>query len=232
MLEVVKQQNFMIVDLKEGVKVHTLIPRENHAALRCGFAGYPNNPRWNAAKFHAWKTGQQLKESLSRGEMVVRSADSLLVKAIETQDKRKNSPEISESEKSSPGFYQSLIASLRMSLHRNHSQQGNNQLKPSTISANFQSNNQSNNRNHSRIKPANQNQISQKSNREFIEGYGQQTYSQDVRKECLRLYLQGYGFRRIERLTGVSRHTVINWVKETGHSLRTEPGYQENAASD
>lgn len=215
MLEVVKQQNFMIVDLKEGVKVHTLIPSENHAALRCGFAGYPNNPRWNAAKFHAWKTGQQLKESFSRGEMVVRSADSILVDAIETQDKPNNHQETSESEKSSLGFYEFLIASLRMSLHLNHPSEGESELKPSKISANSQSNN----RNHNGIKPANQNQISQKSDREFIEVYGDRTYSQDVRKKCLRLYLQGYGFPRIERLTGVSRHTVINWIKETGHSL-------------
>lgn len=215
MLEVVKQQNFMIVDLKEGVKVHTLIPSENHAALRCGFAGYPNNPRWNAAKFHAWKTGQQLKESFSRGEMVVRSADSILVDAIETQDKPNNHQETSESEKSSLGFYEFLIASLRMSLHLNHPNEGESQLKPSKISANSQSNNLNN----KGIKPANQNQISQKSDREFIEVYGDLTYSQDVRKKCLRLYLQGYGFPRIERLTGVSRHTVINWIKETGHSL-------------
>jgi hypothetical protein len=214
-LEVVKQQNFIVVDLKEGVKVHTLIPSENHAALRCGFAGYPNNPRWNAAKFHAWKTGQQLKESFSRGEMVVRSADSILVEAIETQDKPKNSPETSESEKSSLGFYDFLIASLRTSLHLNHPSEAKSQLKPSTISANSQSNN----RNHHGIKPANQNQIAQKSEREFIEVYADRAYSQDVRKKCLHLYLQGYGFRRIERLTGVSRHTVINWVKETGHSL-------------
>ncbi len=96
MLELVKQKNFMVVDLKEGVKVHTLIPRENHAALRCGFAGYPNNPRWSAAKFHAWKTGQQLKELFNRGEMVVRSADSLLVAASETQDKPKNCPKSPE----------------------------------------------------------------------------------------------------------------------------------------
>lgn len=215
MLEVVKQQNFIVVELKEGVKVHTLIPRENHAALRCGFAGYPNNPRWSAAKFHAWKTGQQLKESFSRGEMVVRSADSMLVDASETQDKRKNSPETAKSEKSSLGFYEFLIASLRMSLHINDLGRRKSQLKPSTISANSQSNN----RNHHGMKPANQNQVSQKSDREFIEVYAAQGYSQDVRKKCLHLYLQGYGFRRIERLTGVSRHTVINWVKETGSYL-------------
>jgi len=214
-LEVVKQQNFMVVDLKEGVKVHTLIPSENHAALRCGFAGYPTNPRWTAAKFHAWKTGQQLKESLSRGEMIVRSADSMLVAACETQDQRKSSPQTSESEKCSPSFYEFLISSFRMSLHINHPSEGESQLTPSTTSPNSQSNNLNNHD----MKQANQNRVSHKYSREFIEVYADQGYSQDVRKKCLHLYLEGNGFRRIERLTGVSRHTLINWVKEAGSSL-------------
>ncbi len=213
MLELVKQKNFMVVDLKEGVKVHTLIPRENHAALRCGFAGYPNNPRWSAAKFHAWKTGQQLKELFNRGEMVVRSADSILVAASETQDKPKNYPKSPEtaagSEKSSLGFYDFLIASLRASLHLNHPSKAKSQLKPSAISANSQSNNLNNNG----IKPTSQNQISRKSDHQLIEVYSEQADAQDLRKKCLHLYLQGYGFRCIERLTGVSRHTLINWVK-------------------
>jgi transposase-like protein len=219
-LEVVKQQNFMVVDLKEGVKVHTLIPSENHAALRCGFAGYPTNPRWTAAKFHAWKTGQQLKESLSRGEMIVRSGDSMLVAASETQDKRKNSPETSESEKCSPGFYQFLISSFRMSLHINHPSEGESQITQSTTSPTSQSNNLNNHgmKNHG-MKQANQNRVSHKYDREFIEVYPDQGYSQDVRKKCLHLYLEGNGFRRIERLTGVSRHTLVNWVKEAGSYL-------------
>jgi transposase-like protein len=43
------------------------------------------------------------------------------------------------------------------------------------------------------------------------------------KKQCLHLYLERNGFRRIERLTGVSHNTVINWVKEVGNSLSTEP---------
>ncbi len=106
MLKTSKQQNFMVVDLKEGVKLHTLIPRDNHAALRCGFAGYPINPRWTPSKFHAWKTGRQLKESLNSGEMVVRSADSMLVSVNET--------ETSESPKLSAGRYQFTIGGFRI----------------------------------------------------------------------------------------------------------------------
>lgn len=109
-----KQQNFMVVDLKEGVKVHTLIPSDNHAALRCGFAGYPINPRWTPSKFHAWKTGKQLKESLSSGEMVVRSNDSMLVSVCEAQDKPKNGAETSEAPKLSGGRYQMVIGGFRI----------------------------------------------------------------------------------------------------------------------
>lgn len=220
MLEVVKQKNFMVVDLKEGVKVYTLIPKENHAALRCGFAGYPSNPRWTAAKFHAWKTGQQLKESLSRGKMVVRSGDSMLVAVNPTQEKSKNSPEASQSKKSLPDFCEFLIDSLRMSWHINHPRGRDSQLNSDADVANSESNHQSSNLNHHLIQPANQNQTSRKSSRQAIEVNIDQDYPQDVRKKCLRLYLEGYGFRRIERLTGVSRHTVINWVKEARRSPR------------
>jgi hypothetical protein len=43
----------------------------------------------------------------------------------------------------------------------------------------------------------------------------------------LHLYLEGNGFRRIERLTGVSHNTVINWVKLAGLSLPQQPDYDE-----
>ena len=39
--------------------------------------------------------------------------------------------------------------------------------------------------------------------------------------------LEGNGFRRIERLTGVSHNTVINWVKKVGNHLTPEPDYSE-----
>ncbi|MBE9147381.1 hypothetical protein [Coleofasciculus sp. LEGE 07092] len=77
----------MMLDLTENVWVNTLIPSANHAALRSGFAGYPINPRWNAAKFKAWKTGRQWREALDRGEMVVRSTDSMLVPTAKQEEK-------------------------------------------------------------------------------------------------------------------------------------------------
>jgi hypothetical protein len=74
-----KEHNCMVVDLTEDVLVNTLIPSTSHPALRSGFAGYPANPRWNATKFHAWKTGRQLRAALAQGKMIVRSTDSMLV---------------------------------------------------------------------------------------------------------------------------------------------------------
>jgi hypothetical protein len=87
-----KEHNFMVVDLTNNVLVSTSIPSANHAALRSGFGGYPANPRWNAAKFQAWKTGRQWREALARGEMVVRSTDSMLVQAPEQEESSDDSP--------------------------------------------------------------------------------------------------------------------------------------------
>lgn len=83
MLKTLKQHNPIVVDLTDKVLLRTAIAQENHAALRSGFVGYPSNPRWNAVKFRAWKMGRQLREALEHGDMVVRSADSMLVSAKE-----------------------------------------------------------------------------------------------------------------------------------------------------
>jgi hypothetical protein len=86
MLNNLKHQDPIVVDLTENVLVSTIIPYENHAALRSGFAGYPANPRWSMTKFRAWKTGRQWREALAQGAMIVRSTDSMLVCATETED--------------------------------------------------------------------------------------------------------------------------------------------------
>ncbi|MGK7872006.1 MAG: hypothetical protein AB4426_01420 [Xenococcaceae cyanobacterium] len=86
MLRTLKYRNLMVVDLTENVLVRTFICKENHAALRSGFAGFPANPRWNVNKFRAWKTGRQWREALTKGKMVVRSTDSMLVSATEQED--------------------------------------------------------------------------------------------------------------------------------------------------
>ena len=74
-----KNQNFLVVDLNKDVLVSTKISKQNHAALRSGFAGYPPNPQWSTAKYLAWKTGSRLRKALAEGEMTVRSQDRMLV---------------------------------------------------------------------------------------------------------------------------------------------------------
>ena len=39
-------------------------------------------------------------------------------------------------------------------------------------------------------------------------------YPDEVKQEAIRYYLEGIGFRRIERLLKVSHVSVINWVKK------------------
>ncbi len=55
--------------------------------------------------------------------------------------------------------------------------------------------------------------------RYFQSSYEQQGYSPDVRRICLKMYLNGMGFRGIERVTGIHHTTIINWVRESGEEL-------------
>ena len=56
--------------------------------------------------------------------------------------------------------------------------------------------------------------------RQFIEDYDPpKGYSDEVKRECLKLYVNGMGFRAIERVTGVHHTTVIYWVKQVGQNL-------------
>ena len=60
-----------------------------------------------------------------------------------------------------------------------------------------------------------QNYICKQCGRQFLEIYTPRGYSEDAKKICLRMYANGMGFRAIERATGVSHNTVINWVKQS-----------------
>jgi len=56
--------------------------------------------------------------------------------------------------------------------------------------------------------------------RQFIEDYApHQGYSDEVKAMCLKMYVNGMGFRGIERVTGVHHTTVIYWVKLVGKDL-------------
>jgi transposase-like protein len=59
-----------------------------------------------------------------------------------------------------------------------------------------------------------QNYLCKNCGRQFVESYSQRGYSDDVKQICLRMYYNGLGFREIERLTGISHNTIINWVRQ------------------
>lgn len=57
-------------------------------------------------------------------------------------------------------------------------------------------------------------------NRQFIDHYETtKGYSDEVKRECLKMYVNGMGFRGIERVKGVHHTTVITWVKLVGELL-------------
>ena len=65
-----------------------------------------------------------------------------------------------------------------------------------------------------------QNHICVDCGRQFVDNPRQHRgYSDEVRKRCLKLSVNGMGFRGIERSTGVHHTTVINWVKQVGELL-------------
>jgi transposase-like protein len=69
-----------------------------------------------------------------------------------------------------------------------------------------------------------QNYICVDCNRQFIDVYNQRKgYPEQVKQECLKLYVNGMGFRAIERVTGVHHTTVIYWVKQIGQQLPDAP---------
>ncbi|MEB3883130.1 hypothetical protein [Lyngbya sp. CCY1209] len=102
-----EQTKCKIVQLAEGVFVSTPIEEFCIPALRSGFSGYPINPRWNGVKVCAWKTGRQMRDALSRGEMTVRTTDSMLVCAEDATEPE--SPEPAGSSQKSGLMFSGLI---------------------------------------------------------------------------------------------------------------------------
>ena len=65
-----------------------------------------------------------------------------------------------------------------------------------------------------------QNHICVDCGRQFIEQYETtRGYSDEIKRDCLNMYVNGMGFRGIERVKGVHHTTVINWVKAVGQIL-------------
>ena len=53
----------------------------------------------------------------------------------------------------------------------------------------------------------------------FRDSYSSKGYHLRVKEICLNMYLNGMGFRGIERVTGIHHTTIMNWVKESGEEL-------------
>ena len=68
-------------------------------------------------------------------------------------------------------------------------------------------------------KKGKQNHICVACGRQFIDQYDEVGYSDEFKRECLNLYLNGMGFRAIERVKKVHHTTVITWVKQVGTLL-------------
>lgn len=68
-------------------------------------------------------------------------------------------------------------------------------------------------------KQGKQNHICVDCHRQFIDHYEQQGYPDEVKRLCLRMYVNGLGFRAIERISGVHHTTVITWVEQVGELL-------------
>jgi len=59
--------------------------------------------------------------------------------------------------------------------------------------------------------------------RQFFESYDPKGYANSIKEHCLTLYINGMGFRGIQRATAVNHNPVINWVKKVGSSLLKTP---------
>jgi len=64
-----------------------------------------------------------------------------------------------------------------------------------------------------------QNHICVACNRQFIEQYQPQGYNDDIKRLCLKMYVNGMGIRAIARVMEISHPSIITWIKQTGAKL-------------
>ena len=70
------------------------------------------------------------------------------------------------------------------------------------------------------IKQGKQNHICYNCRRQFvIRNNKPPGYSDEVKRDCLKMYVNGMGFRAIQRVKGVHHTTIINWVRKLGPQL-------------
>jgi len=66
-------------------------------------------------------------------------------------------------------------------------------------------------------KKGKQNYLCVNCGRQFIDWYQpHRGYPQEVKDECLKMYVNGMGLREIERVKGVHHTTIMNWIKQLG----------------
>ncbi|GGA57350.1 transposase [Okeania sp. KiyG1] len=69
-------------------------------------------------------------------------------------------------------------------------------------------------------KKGKQNYMCVECGRQFIDCYETyRGYSDELRDECLKMYVNGMGLRAISRVKKVHHTTIINWVKQVGKLL-------------
>jgi IS1 family transposase/transposase-like protein len=65
-----------------------------------------------------------------------------------------------------------------------------------------------------------QNYICVDCSRQFIDNYQSESgYSDDLRNECLTMYVNGMGIRAIARVKKIHHTTILNWLKKVGELL-------------
>ena len=63
--------------------------------------------------------------------------------------------------------------------------------------------------------------------RQFVESPIPKSYPLEVKKLCLKMYLNGMGLRGIERITEIHHTTIMNWIEESGMELPDTPEEDE-----
>ena len=64
-----------------------------------------------------------------------------------------------------------------------------------------------------------QNYICVECRRQFLNEYEPKGYSDDVKRLCLKMYVNGMGVRGISRVTDIAHTTILNWIAESGELL-------------
>ncbi len=74
------------------------------------------------------------------------------------------------------------------------------------------------------VKQSKQNHICVECSRQFLDPYEpNRTYSEEMKQECLTMYVNGMGLRGIARVNGVHHTTMITWIKQRAEALPNAP---------